>query len=151
MRSIIHHLIMETPSLPIGSRRIPLGRRTAPVFLTPNVPGRTSPESLKVLAFDQTTGRAKEPALDIYVAKNDAGGAWAVNTAACRPTAEHWRSFCRNSWDKVFLVPVIGGRARQLTKDEGEDETPTYSPDGKSIAIVSNREFTREHHNLDCS
>src|SRR5882757_995763 len=102
---------------------------------------------LKVLAFDQTTGRAKEPALDIYVAKNDAGGAWAVNTAAWSPDGRTLAIVLQETgWDKVFLFPVIGGKPRQLTKDEGEDETPTYSPDGKSIAIVSNRNSPEEHH-----
>ena len=102
---------------------------------------------LKVLAFDQTTGRAKKPALDIYVAKNDAGGAWAVNTAAWSPDGRTLAVVLQETgWDKVFLVPAIGGKARQLTKDEGEDETPTYSPDGKSIAIVSNRDSPEEHH-----
>ena len=102
---------------------------------------------LKVLVFDQTTGRAKEPALDIYVARNDAGGAWAVNTAAWSPDGRTLAVVLQETgWDKVFLVPAIGGKARQLTKDEGEDETPTYSPDGKSIAIVSNRDSPEEHH-----
>jgi Tol biopolymer transport system component len=31
---------------------------------------------LKVLPFDQKTGKASSPALDIYIAKNDRGGAW---------------------------------------------------------------------------
>jgi dipeptidyl aminopeptidase/acylaminoacyl peptidase len=102
---------------------------------------------LKVLAFDRTTGRAKEPALDVYVAKNDAGGAWAVNTAAWSPDSKTLAVVLQETgWDKVFLIPAIGGKPHQLTKGEGEDGTPTYSPDGKSIAIVSNRNSPEEHH-----
>jgi dipeptidyl aminopeptidase/acylaminoacyl peptidase len=102
---------------------------------------------LKILAFDQTTGRAKAPALDVYVAKNDAGGAWAVNTAAWSPDGRTLAVVLQETgWDKVFLIPAIGGKPRQLTKGEGEDETPSYSPDGKSIAMVSNRVSPEEHH-----
>jgi Tol biopolymer transport system component len=102
---------------------------------------------LKILAFDQTTGRAKEPALDVYVAKNDPGGAWAVNTAAWSPDSRTLAVVLQETgWDKVFLIPAIGGKPRQFTEGEGEDETPTYSPDGKSIAIVSNRDSPEEHH-----
>jgi dipeptidyl aminopeptidase/acylaminoacyl peptidase len=102
---------------------------------------------LKILAFDQTTGRANEPALDVYVAKNDTGGAWAVNTAAWSPDGKTLAVVLQETgWDKVFLIPAIGGKPRQLTKGESEDETPTYSPDGKSIAIVSNRDSPEEHH-----
>jgi len=43
---------------------------------------------LKVLPFDQKTGSAAGPALYIYVAKNDPGGAWAVNTAAWSPDSK---------------------------------------------------------------
>jgi dipeptidyl aminopeptidase/acylaminoacyl peptidase len=102
---------------------------------------------LKVLAFDRTTGRVKKPALDVYVAKNDAGGAWAVNTAAWSPDGKTLAVVLQETgWDKVFLIRAIGGKPRQRTKGESEDETPTYSPDGKSIAIVSNRNSPEEHH-----
>jgi dipeptidyl aminopeptidase/acylaminoacyl peptidase len=102
---------------------------------------------LKVLAFDQNTGRAKEPSLDVYVAKNDAGGAWAVNTAAWSPDAKSLAVIIQETgWDKVSLIPAEGGKPQQLTKGKGEDETPVYSPDGKFIAIVSNRDSPEERH-----
>jgi dipeptidyl aminopeptidase/acylaminoacyl peptidase len=102
---------------------------------------------LKVLPFDQTTGKANGQTIDIYVAKNDRGGAWAVNTAAWSPDSKTLAVVLQETgWDKVFLIPATGGKPKQLTKGEGEDETPVYAPDGKSIAIVSNRDLPEEHH-----
>jgi dipeptidyl aminopeptidase/acylaminoacyl peptidase len=102
---------------------------------------------LKVFAFDQASGKAKGSARDIYVASNDRGGAWAIDTAAWSPDSKTLAVVLQETgWDKVFLIPASGGKPKQLTKGESEDETPVYSPDGKSIAIVSNREFAEEHH-----
>jgi dipeptidyl aminopeptidase/acylaminoacyl peptidase len=39
----------------------------------------------------------------------------------------------------LWLLPVAGGPARQLTSDKASDTQPTVSPDGKWIAFVSKR------------
>ncbi|MDR1527787.1 MAG: peptidase S41 [Dysgonamonadaceae bacterium] len=39
----------------------------------------------------------------------------------------------------IYIVPVTGGMARQLTMHEARDYMPVWSPDGKSIAFASNR------------
>src|SRR5689334_11401479 len=39
----------------------------------------------------------------------------------------------------LWLVPVAGGKARQLTSDKASDSQPTVSPDGKWVAFVSKR------------
>jgi hypothetical protein len=47
---------------------------------------------LKVLPFDQKTGKpASGPALDIYVAKNDPGGAWASQHGGVVARQQHAR------------------------------------------------------------
>lgn len=40
----------------------------------------------------------------------------------------------------IFVVPVTGGMARQLTTHTAYDCSPVWSPDGKSIAFASDRE-----------
>jgi len=102
---------------------------------------------LKVIQFDQATGLAKGTPAVLYTAKNDRGGAWAVNTAAWAPDSKTLAVVLQDSgWDKVWLIPSSGGRPRQLTFGESEDENPVYSPDGRSIAIVSNRDHPEERH-----
>jgi dipeptidyl aminopeptidase/acylaminoacyl peptidase len=39
----------------------------------------------------------------------------------------------------LWMVPVAGGEARQLTSDKASDNQPTVSPDGKWVAFVSKR------------
>src|SRR5687767_14857213 len=39
----------------------------------------------------------------------------------------------------LWLIPVAGGAARQLTSDKASDTQATVSPDGKWIAFVSKR------------
>jgi dipeptidyl aminopeptidase/acylaminoacyl peptidase len=44
----------------------------------------------------------------------------------------------------LWLIPVAGGPARQLTSDKASDSQPTVSPDGKWIAFVSKRGDDKE-------
>lgn len=102
---------------------------------------------LKVLLFDTKRGTPAAPASDIYVAKNDPGGAWAINTAAWSPDSSTLAVVLQDThWDKVWLISASGGTPHQLTFGEGEDEEPVYSPDGKWIAFESNRDLPEERH-----
>jgi dipeptidyl aminopeptidase/acylaminoacyl peptidase len=40
----------------------------------------------------------------------------------------------------LWVIPAEGGEARQLTRGEGSDSRPRWSPDGNSIAFVSTRQ-----------
>lgn len=102
---------------------------------------------LNIAAFDQSTGTLVGKPRTLYTAKNDVGGAWAVNTAAWSPDSKTLAVVLQETgWDKVFLIPARGGKPRQLTTGTGEDETPVYAPNGKWIAIVSNRRVAEERH-----
>ncbi len=39
----------------------------------------------------------------------------------------------------LWLVPANGGEARQLTHHQGSDNSPRWSPDGKTLAFLSSR------------
>jgi len=102
---------------------------------------------LKILPFDQATGKAAGPAVTIYTAKNDPGGAWAINTAAWSPDSRTLAVVLQNThWDKIWQIPAAGGAPKELTFGTGEDEEPVYSPDGKWIAFESNRDLPEERH-----
>lgn len=40
---------------------------------------------------------------------------------------------------KIWLVPTAGGEPRQLTRGEGSDSRPQWSPDGQTLAFISTR------------
>lgn len=102
---------------------------------------------LRVIPFDQQSGKSIAAPIDLYTAKNDPGGAWAVNTAAWSPDSKTLAVILQESgWDKIWLIPSKGGKPKQLTTGSGEDENPVYSPDGKWITFSSNRDLAEERH-----
>lgn len=44
----------------------------------------------------------------------------------------------------LWLIPVQGGPARQLTSDKSNDTSPTFSPDGSFVAFLSKRGEDKE-------
>ncbi|AXC15390.1 peptidase S9, prolyl oligopeptidase active site region [Acidisarcina polymorpha] len=103
---------------------------------------------LKLIGFNSATGTTDGSARDLYIAKNDRGGAWAVNTVAWSPDSTTLAVVLQETgWDKIFLISAAGlDQPKQLTTGESEDENPVYSPDGSMIAFVSNRDLPEERH-----
>ena len=100
---------------------------------------------LKLVHFDSATGQAKGAPIELYEAKPDRGGAWAINKVAWSPDGKTLAFTLQDTgWDKVYLLSVKGGPPKQLTQGESEDAAPIYSPDGKSLAVLSNRNHPEE-------
>ena len=102
---------------------------------------------LKLLDFDVTTGRASSAPMELYTARADRGGAWAINKVVWSPDGKTLAFTLQDTgWEKAYLLALSGGQPRQLTKGEWEDSKPEFSPDGKSLSIISNRQAPEERH-----
>ena len=102
---------------------------------------------LVVARFDAASGRLNGEPKILYTAKEDRGGGWSIR----RPEWSHdGKSLAvvlqDTGWDKIYLIPAIGGDPHELTSGESEDEDPLFSPDGRSVAFVSNRDHPEERH-----
>ncbi len=99
---------------------------------------------LQIVKFDAQSGRAQQPAT-LYTSPVDRGGGWALRRPSWSPDGKTLALVLQDSgWDNVYLLPASGGKPTPLTRGEQEDLEPIFSPDGKSIAIVSNRQAPEE-------
>jgi len=74
----------------------------------------------------------------------------AVATPAPRPPPNSGRLwFDASGNDEIYLVPVEGGPAINVTNHPAEDRRPAWSPDGQRIAFQSNRDGNWEIYTLD--
>jgi dipeptidyl aminopeptidase/acylaminoacyl peptidase len=99
---------------------------------------------LEVVRFDPRTGQADDPAT-LYTSPTDRGGGWSIGQASWSPDSRTLAVVLQDSgWNNVYLVSVSGGAPRPLTRGEYEDLDPVFAPNGKSLAVVSNRNGREE-------
>ncbi len=102
---------------------------------------------LKIVDFDAAAGTTKGAPHDLYKAAPDRGGSWSIRTPVWSRDGKQLAIVLQDSgWDKLYLMPAAGGAPTAVTTGSGEDESPVFSPDGKSIAFTSNREHPEERH-----
>lgn len=95
---------------------------------------------LRVLKFDSASGRASADPATIYTAPNDRGGGWSIRKAQWSPDGRYLAAVLQETgWDHVYLIPASGGTPKALTSGEHDNSGPVFSPDGKSVAVVSSR------------
>lgn len=100
---------------------------------------------LLVAEFDSAAGRFKSDPKAVYSAKEDRGGGWSIRRPEWTPDSKALAVVLQESgWDKVYLLSADGGAPQAITNGESEDESPVFSPDGKQIAFVSNRNNPEE-------
>jgi len=100
---------------------------------------------LNVLKFDPAKGQAAADPVTIYTSTTDRGGGWSIRRAQWSPDGRTLAVVLQDSgWDNIYLISASGGAPKALTHGEYEDTNPVFSPDGKSLAIVSSRRNLEE-------
>jgi TolB protein len=134
-------------------------RRTPPSFLTGPV---WSPDG-KRIAFTRIDYSENDMDVSVYVMDIDNKDAVKVADTAGEPAwSPDGRSIAFVSYrdrlgetcfhdcapsTEIYVSDAYGGNPRRLTRSEADDTSPTWSPDGKRIAFVSDRSSRNEHEN----
>lgn len=102
---------------------------------------------LKILKFNPEYGEAVGQATTLYTSPTDRGGGWSIRKPQWSPDGRELAVVLQDSgWNHIDLIPAAGGAPRAVTHGDYEDESAVFSPDGKSLAVVSNRKMLEETH-----
>jgi len=97
---------------------------------------------LNLLHFDFHSGQPVGESSKLYTAPVDRGGGWSIRSTVWSPDGKTLATVLQNSgWNHIYLIPAKGGEPKQITDGTFEDEDPVFSPDGKHLVFVSNRDL----------
>ena len=97
---------------------------------------------LQLSHFDPHSGQVVGKPDRLYEAPVDRGGGWSIRGAEWSPDGKTLVTVLQNSgWNHLYLLSADGGDPKQITTGDFEDEDPAFSPDGRFIVFVSNREL----------
>ena len=95
---------------------------------------------LNLIHFDANSGQRTGEPVTLYTSPTDQGGGWSIHSTEWSPDGHQLVTVLQNSgWNHLYLLSPDGGSPKQITDGAFEDEGPVFSPDGKSIAFISNR------------
>lgn len=138
---LINNYLTNSPADEGGASWSPDGRQIAYVERSPAY----FSGKLKILKFDTNSGEAVSEATTLYTSPTDRGGGWSIRKPKWSPDGRELAVVLQDSgWNHIDLIPVAGGTPKPVTQGEYEDESADFSPDGKSLAVVSNRRMAEE-------
>ena len=112
-----------------------------------------SPDARQVAFVSDRSGNPQIYVLDLATKKTRrlTNLNW-CDAPAWSPTGE-WIAFAGRAHNKdrmdIFLVDVTGSQVRQLTRGEGSNEDPTWSPDARLLAFSTTREGRSKIYVMD--
>ena len=133
----VERLLTDSPADEIDPRWSHDGSRIAYVERAPEY----FSGKLKVIRVGNDISRTGDPAT-LYTAPQDRGGGWALRPVAWSPDDTTLAVVLQETgWDHVYLIPASGGKPKALSSGEFDEESPVFSPDGKTLAVASNRKI----------
>ena len=95
---------------------------------------------INLLPFDAHSGQPAGSSAVLYTSPVDRGGGWSVHDVEWPSDGRTLVATLQNSgWDHLYLLSAKGGQPKQITDGSFDDGEPHFSPDGKTLAFVSNR------------
>ncbi len=95
---------------------------------------------IDMASFDTHSGQPTGEPTVLYTSPVDRGGGWSIRSVVWSPDGQTLATVLQNSgWDHVYLLPTKSGKPKQISEGNFDDAEPEFSPDGKTLAFISNR------------